>query len=181
LVGVGTVLADDPLLTDRSGHPRRRPILRVVLDSRLRLPLESQVARTADKDVLVLCSLAEEKRKRQLQEKGIRVEQITATGHDGRPDMSAVIRRLGELEITSVLIEGGALINGAALSAGVVDKLFLYYAPKILAGTEAVPFAAGDGFHSMNEAPQVKGISFHHFGDEFAVEGYLRDPYADAI
>jgi diaminohydroxyphosphoribosylaminopyrimidine deaminase/5-amino-6-(5-phosphoribosylamino)uracil reductase len=181
MVGVGTVLADDPLLTDRSGHPRRRPILRIVVDSRLRLPLESQIARTANDDVLVFCSLAEENRKRRLQAKGIRVEQITANGSDGRPAMAAVMHRLGELEITSVLLEGGALVNGAALSAGVVDRVFLYYAPKILAGTESVPFAAGAGFLSMEEAPQVKGIRFHHFGDEFAVEGHLRDPYEDAI
>ena len=180
MVGVGTVLADDPLLTDRSGHSRRRPLLRVVLDSRLRLPLESQVASTAQDDVLVFCSLAEEKRKQQLREKGIRVEQIAANGN-GRPNMAAVVRRLGELDITSVLLEGGALVNGAALSTGVVDKVFLYYAPKILAGTESIPFATGDGFRDMSEAPQVKGIRFHHFGDEFAVEGYLRDPYGDAI
>jgi diaminohydroxyphosphoribosylaminopyrimidine deaminase/5-amino-6-(5-phosphoribosylamino)uracil reductase len=177
LVGVGTVLADDPLLTDRSGHPRRRPLLRVVLDSRLRFPLESRVARTANDDVLVLCSLAEEKRKQQLREKGIRVEQIAAKGSDGRPSLAAVIRRLGELEITSLVVEGGAMVNWAVLSAGVADKVFLYYAPKILGGTESVPFAAGEGFRSMNDAPRVTGIHFHHFEDEFAVEGYLRDPY----
>jgi diaminohydroxyphosphoribosylaminopyrimidine deaminase/5-amino-6-(5-phosphoribosylamino)uracil reductase len=181
MVGVGTVLADDPLLTDRSGHPRRRPILRVVLDSRLRLPLDSQVARTAKDDVLVFCSLAEEKRKQQLKEKGIRVEQITANGSDGRPALAAVMRRLGELEITGVLLEGGAQINGAALSSGVVDGVFLYYAPKILAGTQSISFATGDGFNTMNDAPRVKGIRFHHFEDEFAVEGYLRDPYDPAI
>jgi diaminohydroxyphosphoribosylaminopyrimidine deaminase/5-amino-6-(5-phosphoribosylamino)uracil reductase len=181
MVGVGTVLADDPLLTDRSGHPRRRPILRVVLDSRLRLPLDSQVARTAKDDVLVFCSLAEEKRKQQLKEKGIRVEQITANGSDGRPALAAVMRRLGELEITSVLLEGGAQINGAALSSGVVDGVFLYYAPKILAGTQSISFATGDGFNTMNDAPRVKRIRFRHFEDEFAVEGYLRDPYDPAI
>ena len=123
MVGVGTVLADNPLLTDRSGKPRRRPFLRVVLDSRLRLPLESRVAQTAHDDLLVLCSFAEQNRMRALQEKGIRVEQIAATG-DGRPDMQAVMRRLGETAITSVLIEGGTLVNWAALAAGVVDKVF---------------------------------------------------------
>jgi diaminohydroxyphosphoribosylaminopyrimidine deaminase/5-amino-6-(5-phosphoribosylamino)uracil reductase len=116
-----------------------------------------------------------------LQEKGIRIEQITANGNDGRPAMAAVMRRLGELDIISVLLEGGALVNGAALSSGVVDKVFLYYAPRILAGTESIPFAGGEGFRSMNEAPRVKEIRFHHFDDEFAVEGYLRDPYDDAI
>ena len=178
MVGVGTVLADDPLLTDRSGKPRRRPFLRVVLDSRLRLPLESQLVRTAQNDVLVLCSFAEQNCMRELREKGIRVEQIAASD-DGRPDMQAVVRRLGEIGVTSVLVEGGGLVNWAALAAGVVDKVFLYYTPKILAGTESVPFAAGAGFRHMNEAPQVKELRFHHFGDEFAVEGYLRDPYGE--
>ena len=162
MVGVGTVRADNPLLTDRSGHPRRQPILRVVLDSLLRLPLDSKLAQTANGDVLVLCSFAEEKRKQELTARGIRVEQV-ATSSDGRPDMAAVMRRLGELQVTSLLLEGGALTNGAALSSGVVDKVFLYYAPKILAGTESVPFATGTGFHDMKSAPRVKGYSVSPF------------------
>jgi diaminohydroxyphosphoribosylaminopyrimidine deaminase/5-amino-6-(5-phosphoribosylamino)uracil reductase len=75
------------------------------------------------------------------------------------------------------MIEGGATVNGAALAAGVVDRVFLYYAPKILGGTGSVPFAAGAGFHRVNEAAQVKGLQLHRFGEDFAVEGYLRDPY----
>jgi diaminohydroxyphosphoribosylaminopyrimidine deaminase/5-amino-6-(5-phosphoribosylamino)uracil reductase len=180
LVGVGTVIADDPLLTDRTGHPRRRPLLRVILDSRLRLPLESRAVKSAQNDVLVFCSFAEEKKKKQLQERGIRVEQIPTTAADGRPDMRGIVRRLGEMEITSLLIEGGAVVNWAALASGIVDKVFLYYAPKILAGTGSVPFAAGAGFGRMSDAASVKGIKLHRFGEDFAVEGYLRDPYADS-
>jgi diaminohydroxyphosphoribosylaminopyrimidine deaminase/5-amino-6-(5-phosphoribosylamino)uracil reductase len=179
LVGVGTVVADDPLLTDRSGQPRRRPLLRVILDSRLRLPTESRLVHTAKDDVLVLCSLVEEKRKRQLQELGIRVEHIAASAPDGRPDLEAVVRRLGELEITSLLIEGGALVNWAALASGIVDKVFLYYAPKILAGTGSVPFAAGAGFRRLRDAAHLKSFQLHRFGEDFAVEGYLRDAYVD--
>jgi diaminohydroxyphosphoribosylaminopyrimidine deaminase / 5-amino-6-(5-phosphoribosylamino)uracil reductase len=179
MVGVGTIIADDPLLTDRSGRPRRRPLLRVIVDSRLRLPLESRAVRTAKDDVLVLCSFAEEKRKKQLQSHGIRVQQIAALAGDGRPDMAGIVRCLGEMEITSLLIEGGAMINWAALASGIVDKVFLYYAPKILAGTGSVPFAAGAGFRHMADAAYVKSIHLHRFGEDFAVEGYLRDPYAD--
>lgn len=179
MAGVGTVVADDPLLTDRSGQPRRRPLLRVILDSRLRLPVESRLAHTAKDDVLVLCSFAEEKRKRQLQERGIRVEQVPASASDGRPDLEAVARRLGELEITSLLIEGGALVNWAALASGIVDKVFLYYAPKILAGTGSVPFAAGAGFRRMRDAAHLKSFQLHRFEEDFAVEGYLRDPYGE--
>jgi diaminohydroxyphosphoribosylaminopyrimidine deaminase/5-amino-6-(5-phosphoribosylamino)uracil reductase len=179
LVGVGTVIADDPLLTDRSGRPRRRPLLRVVLDSRLRLPLESRVAKTAQDDVLVLCSFAEEKRKKQLLKLGVRVEQLPTANSEGHPDMAAVIRLLGEMEITSLMIEGGAIVNAAALSAGIVDKIFLYYAPRILGGTASVPFAGGAGFASINDAAYVKSTRLHHFAEDFAVEGYLKDPYAD--
>ncbi len=179
LVGVGTVIADNPLLTDRSGLPRRRPLLRVIVDSHLRLPLESRIVQTASNDVLVLCSFAEEKRKQQLQNKGIQVEQIASAGPNGRPDVQAICRRLGEREITSVMIEGGAMVNWTALASGAADKVFFYYSPKILAGTGSVPFAAGPGFRKMSEAAHLKGLRLHRFGEDFAVEGYLRDPYLD--
>jgi len=179
LVGVGTIIADDPLLTDRSGSPRRRPLLRVIVDSRLRLPLESRVVSTAHDDVLVVCSFAEEKRKQVLRERSIRVEQLPAATTDGRPNMESIVRLLGEPEITSVLIEGGAMINWAALHSGIVDKVFLYYAPKILAGAGSVPFATATGLPRMNDAAHVKSIRLHRFGEDFAVEGYLRDPYRD--
>jgi diaminohydroxyphosphoribosylaminopyrimidine deaminase/5-amino-6-(5-phosphoribosylamino)uracil reductase len=178
MVGVGTIIADDPLLTDRTGMPRRRPLLRVVLDSRLRLPLESRLVKTAKGDVLVFCSFAEEKKKRELEQHGARVEQVPLGSNDGRPDLSRVAERLGEMEIASLLIEGGALVNWAALAAGIVDKVFFYYAPKILAGTGAVPFATGAGFRRMSEAAVVKDVTLHRFGEDFAVEGYIRDPYA---
>jgi diaminohydroxyphosphoribosylaminopyrimidine deaminase/5-amino-6-(5-phosphoribosylamino)uracil reductase len=179
MVGVGTIIADNPLLTDRSGRVRRRPLLRVIVDSRLRLPLDSRVVKTAKNDALVLCSFAEEKKKQQLLDAGIRVEQIAAMTADGRPDMTGISQYLGELEITSLLIEGGAMINWAALASGIVDKVFLYYAPKILAGTGSVPFAAGYGFRRMSDAAYVKSIKLHRFGEDFAVEGYVKDPYSE--
>jgi len=179
LVGVGTVIADDPQLTDRSGRPRRRPLLRVILDSRLRLPLQSRVVKTAQDDLLVLCSFAEEKKRKQLEQRGVRVEQIPQPTAEGHPDLTGVLKHLGEREITSLMIEGGAMVNWAALSSGIVDKIFFYYAPKILAGTGAVPFSAGAGFAHLGDAAQVKSVRLHRFGEDFAVEGYLRDPYGD--
>lgn len=180
LVGVGTVIADDPLLSDRSGRSRRRPLLRVILDSRLRLPLRSKLVQNANHDVLVLCAFAEEKRKKELQDHGLRVEQISDVTADGRPDVKRVIEALGKMEITSLMLEGGAAVNWAALAAGVVDKVFLYYAPKILAGTLAMPFASGEGFRGMSDAAYVRSFRLHRFGEDFAVEGYLRDPYEPA-
>lgn len=192
MVGVNTVLADDPLLTDRTGLPRRRPLLRVIIDSRLRLPLNSRLVKTANKDLIVFCALADEKRRRELESRGIMVEQLPLYRYEelnvvgsrpiksasGRPDMWKLVKRLGEMQITSLMIEGGALINWTALAAGIVDKVFLYYAPKILAGTGAVPFASGEGFLRMEEAARVRQLTLHRFGEDFAVEGYLHDPYA---
>lgn len=183
LVGAGTILADNPLLTDRSGRPRRRPLLRVILDSRLRLPVESRlvqdVAKSGRNDVLVFCGSADESKRAQLEERGVRVDKVAAFERDARPDLTAILHRLGELEITSLMIEGGATVNWNALAASVVDKVFLYYAPKILAGTGSIPFAAGAGFSQISQAAQVRQLHLHRFGEDFAVEGYLRDPYAE--
>jgi diaminohydroxyphosphoribosylaminopyrimidine deaminase/5-amino-6-(5-phosphoribosylamino)uracil reductase len=186
LVGVGTILADDPLLTDRSGKPRRRPLLRVILDSHLRLPLESRLVQSvatevaAKNDVLVFNSSAgeEKEKKSELEARGVRVEEVPPGGSDGRPDIHAILRRLGQLEITSLMIEGGAAVNGAVLASGVVDKVFLYYAPKILAGAGSVPFTTGNGSRQPEEQ-EVSHPQLHRFGDDFAVEGYLHDPYED--
>ena len=150
--------------------------MRVVLDSRLRLSPDSRLAKTAHNDVLVFCSFAEENKRSELEKRGIGVEQVPLGSSDGRPDLHCIIRRLGEMEITSLLIEGGALVNWAALAANVVDKVFLYYAPKILAGPGSVPFAAGSGHRRMSEAV-VRNVTLYRFGEDFAVEGYLHDPY----
>ena len=195
VVGVGTVIADDPLLTDRTGLPRRRPLLRVILDSRLRIPLESRVVKTAREDVLVYCCFAEEKKRRELESRGVAVEQVPmrpgasdgtilfpagTPAVDSRPDLARVMADLGRREITSLIIEGGAMVNWAALAASVVDKVFFYYAPKILAGSGSIPFALGAGYPRMSEAAQVKKLALHRVGEDFAVEGYLRDPYEEA-
>ena len=176
MAGVGTVIADDPLLTDRSGLPRRRPLLRVLLDSWLRLPPDSRLVKTAHDDVLVLYSQADEAKKQELEKLGIQIEHIPPAHPDGRPDLTAVLHHLGQREITSVLIEGGATVNWTALSSGVVDKLFLYYAPKIL-GEGAVPFAASGGAPGSHGMLLAHRLELHQFGEDFAVEGYLKDPY----
>jgi diaminohydroxyphosphoribosylaminopyrimidine deaminase/5-amino-6-(5-phosphoribosylamino)uracil reductase len=183
LAGVGTILADDPLLNDRSGRPRRRPLLRVILDSHLRLPPESRLVQSAmngdffKNDVLIFCSSGDDKKKKRLEAHGIRVEQVPSS--DQRPDIGMVLRRLGELEITSVMIEGGATVNGTALASKIVDRVFLYYAPRILAGAGSVPFASGTGFRDMKDSLQLNHLQLHRFGEDFAVEGYLRNPYEE--
>ena len=112
-----------------------------------------------------------------LEKLGLRVEQVAAHS-DGRPNLPDVMRHLAKYDITSVLIEGGATVNWTALSSGVVDKLFLFYAPKIL-GEGAVPFAASAGPGHTHVALAARRLRLHQFGEDFAVEGYLRDVYQE--
>jgi len=170
LVGVGTVLADNPLLTDRSGLARRRPLLRVIADSQLRLPIESRLLRGGAEGVVVFCVAEYDKRKSDLERAGARVEKVSGDAN-GRVDLKAVMQCLGEMEIMSVMIEGGSAVNTAALAAGIVDKVFFYYAPEIF----------GDGVPLARETSQVllRQIQMHCFGDDFALEGYIREPYGN--
>jgi len=173
LTGIGTILADDPLLTDRSGLPRRRKLLRVVLDSRLRLPLHSRLVKSAENDVLAVTALPKEHaRARRLERAGVEV--LRAARRSGRPDLRAVLRELGRRDILSVILEAGSTLNGAALEACVVDKLFLFYAPKF-AGRHGLPLARAK---RLSLAP-LQGVIFHRFGPDFAVEGYVHDVYRE--
>jgi len=173
LTGIGTVLADDCLLTDRTGLPRSRPLLRVVLDSRLRLPLDSQMVRSSAADVLVIAtSAAPAERRRALESRGVEV--LILDGRDGRSDLRAAIEAIAQRRYLSVLIEAGAKVNWAALETGVADKIFFYYAPKILGGLESLSMAGGAGRRRRADAIRVRRTELHRITpDEFAVEGYI--------
>ncbi|HET8635439.1 MAG TPA: bifunctional diaminohydroxyphosphoribosylaminopyrimidine deaminase/5-amino-6-(5-phosphoribosylamino)uracil reductase RibD [Acidobacteriaceae bacterium] len=172
ITGIGTVLADNPLLTDRSGLPRRRPLLRVVLDSNLRLPLDSRLVQTAAADVLVFCVNPDAERRRALESAGIRIEQLGPEPDTNRVPLQRVIQRLGELEITSAMLEGGAKLNATALN-GYADKLTLFYAP-IFLGPAAVPFV------EASETIKIQPIRTRQriFGRDRQLETWLRDPWA---
>lgn len=176
LTGVGTILADDPLLTDRSDLPRRRPLLRVALDSALRLPTESKVVAGADYDLLVVCGAgADAGRERALEARRVRVLRAP----QARPDLPWLLRVLAQREITSVLIEAGAAVNAAALEADVIDKVICFYAPKILGGADALPSFGGRGLRHLRAARPVRIHSVQRFGEDLAVEGYLHDVYGN--
>lgn len=173
LTGIGTILADNPLLTDRSGLQRRRRLLRVILDSKLRLPPKSRIVETADDDILIFTAASLKSAKaRKLQNAGIEIVQVKAKA--GRLDLRAVLAELGRREILSVLLEAGPMLNGTALAAGIVHKLFLFYAPKI-AGNNRVPFALAP---SLTLSP-LRNIRTLGFGPDIALEAYLRDPFRD--
>lgn len=175
VTGIGTVLADDPLLTDRTGLPRRRKMLRVVLDSHLRLPLRSKLVRSADGDALVFTRAKENSPKASaLRRAGVEV--VRLAGHGARPDLTEAIAELGRREILGVLLEAGAILNSAALTAGIVDKMRVFLAPKVAGFTAKKP----DGPSARASLPSMQElhhIGIERFGPDFAIEGYFRDVY----
>jgi diaminohydroxyphosphoribosylaminopyrimidine deaminase/5-amino-6-(5-phosphoribosylamino)uracil reductase len=176
LTGIGTVLADDPRMTDRTGLPRRRPLLRVIVDSRLQLPWKSEIVRSSRGDVLVFTRQPLRSAKaRTLKQAGVEVVQIRARGQ--HVDLCEVLRELGRREILSVILEAGGNLNGAMLVSGLVDKIMLFYAAKIL-GTVTVPVASHIR-KPINKIRALRNITLHRFGPDFAVEGYFRDVYRD--
>src|SRR5437763_1233538 len=123
LTGIGTVLADDCLLNDRSGHARCRPLLRIVMDSQLRLPLDSKMVRSAAGDVVVVTtSAANVERRKALEARGIQV--LSFNGPGGRADLLSVVEWLGRERYLSLMIEAGSKLNWTALENGLVDRIF---------------------------------------------------------
>jgi diaminohydroxyphosphoribosylaminopyrimidine deaminase / 5-amino-6-(5-phosphoribosylamino)uracil reductase len=173
LTGIGTVLEDDCLLTDRSGLQRSRPLLRVVVDSQLRLPLHSKMVRSAASDVLVVCtSAAATARRKALEERDIQV--LVADGQYGRTDLVAVVRYLAERRYLSLMVEAGSSVNWAMLDGGIADKVFFYYAPKILGGLKSLPVAGGIGRQRRVDAIQLDRLKVRTIStNEFAVEAYV--------
>ena len=173
LTGIGTVLSDDPLLTDRSGLPRRRPLLRVVADSLLRISLESQMVESFQDDLMIATTTAAPARRvAALEGRGIPVKVFDAPA--GRVDLSAIVAWLGEQRMISLVIEAGSKLNWGVLDAGIVDKALLYYAPKILGGLDALPMAGGIGRRSRSGAIRLHGVStLFVSADEFVVEAYV--------
>ncbi|HZS52974.1 MAG TPA: dihydrofolate reductase family protein, partial [Bryobacteraceae bacterium] len=173
LTGIGTVMEDDCLLTDRSGRERSRPLLRIVLDSQLRIPLTSKMAKTAKGDVLVVgTSAAPQQRKEALEAAGIQV--LVADGTGGRTDPRQVLQYLAQQKYLSLVVEAGSKINWTMLDSNLADKVLFYYAPKILGGLKSLPVAGGQGRMRRADAILLDRLSVHPVStNEFAVEAYV--------
>jgi diaminohydroxyphosphoribosylaminopyrimidine deaminase/5-amino-6-(5-phosphoribosylamino)uracil reductase len=173
LTGIGTVLADDCRLTDRTGEERSRPLLRIVLDSQLRLPLESRLATSCRSDVLVVTTSAgSAERRKRLEAMGVRVE--VRERRDGRVSLPSVLELLAREKYLSLMIEAGSKVNWSVLESGFADKMFFYYAPKILGGLQSLPVAGGVGRRRRKDALRVNNVRLHSIApDEFAVEAWL--------
>jgi diaminohydroxyphosphoribosylaminopyrimidine deaminase / 5-amino-6-(5-phosphoribosylamino)uracil reductase len=178
MTGIGTIIADDPLLTDRSGLPRRRPLLRVILDSRPRLSPKSQVVRSAQGDVLVFtCASPSSARAKRLSRAGVEIFQVRRLR--GRTDLRAVLQELGRRDILSMMLEAGPLLNQAALEADLVEKVRLFYAPTLVGLGSSLPGLPPGKSSRALRVHELFGLHTENFGPDFAVEGYLHDVYRD--
>lgn len=172
LTGVDTVLADNPLLTDRSGKARRRPLLRVLLDSTLRTPVDAQVVRSAQNDLVIFTVSQDPARREALESAGVRVEVLSPQVEmPGRVPPKAVLDVLGREGILTLLTETGSRLNTALMTAGLVDRLTIFTSPQIL-GSDAVP-----AFHSLAEPVQLKNAELKHYGEDACLSALLRDPW----
>jgi diaminohydroxyphosphoribosylaminopyrimidine deaminase/5-amino-6-(5-phosphoribosylamino)uracil reductase len=176
LTGIGTILVDDPRMSDRTGKPRRRRLLRAVVDSRLRMPLRSNLVKSAQGDVAVFTTRPTDSPKaRALARAGVEVVRVAA--RRGHVDLKAVIRELGRRQMLNVLLEAGAELNGAALEIGIVDKMIFFYAPKIM-GPAGVPMASVSP-RWFEKAPALTNLRGYPYGQDFFIEGYFHDVYRD--
>lgn len=173
LTGLGTVVQDDCLLTDRSGLERSRPLLRIVLDSQLRIPLHSKMITSAKEDVLVVgTSAAPKERRAALERAGVRV--LIADGPGGRTDPRKVVEYLAKERYLSLMVEAGSKVNWTMLDSQIADKVLFYYAPKILGGMKSLPVAGGQGRQRRIDAILLERLTVHPVSkDEFAVEAYI--------
>lgn len=168
LVGAGTVTTDDPLLTDRSGLPRRRPLVRVVLDDQLRLSPESQLATTTSQAPVIVFGDPALPGAADLRAQGIEIV------NSQRRDLQRVLHELGSRSLQSVLVEGGSTIAGESLDAGLVNKVTFFIAPKIVGGTEAPSAVGGCGVAAMAEAIELDNVTVVQRGKDIEVTGYPR-------
>ena len=169
LTGIDTVLCDDPLLTDRSGQRRRRPLLRVVLDSALRLPLDSKLVATAQNDVLVFTTSGDQSRINPLQSRGVRVEVLPPESN--RVPLGKVLDILGSENILALLTETGSRLNSALLAEELIDRLQCFIAPQIM-GSAAVP-----AFSGLDHLLRFENIETEHCGNDLSLTTLLRDPW----
>lgn len=173
LTGLGTVLEDDCLLTDRSGLERSRPLLRIVLDSQLRIPLGSKMVTSAKGDVLVVgTSIAPVERRKALESAGVQV--FISDGPGGRTDPLKVLDYLAQHRYLSLMVEAGSKVNWSMLDSQIADKILFYYAPKILGGLKSLPVAGGQGRMKRSDALLLDRLTIHPVSkNEFAVEAYV--------
>lgn len=182
MVGIGTVLADDPMLNCRLEGTNRQPI-RIIADTHLRIPLESKIVKTA-KEIRTIIAVGESVQfsGNGQETENTRAEQLKAAGaellflpeKDGHIDLKTLMKRLGSMGIDGILLEGGSDFAFAALKAGIVDKARIYIAPKLIGGRSAPCCIGGEGFGRLSEAAELAGMKAYSSGKDIFLEGLVK-------
>ncbi|MDD2568815.1 MAG: bifunctional diaminohydroxyphosphoribosylaminopyrimidine deaminase/5-amino-6-(5-phosphoribosylamino)uracil reductase RibD [Clostridia bacterium] len=174
MVGIGTVLYDDPMLTTRLENKKGKDPARIIVDSTAKIPLEAKVLNLESEAPTIIATTekAEKTKIKSLQQKGAQI--ITTPLLDNGVDLKFLMQALGEQKIDSVLLEGGSTLNYSALNQGIVDKLNVFIAPKIIGGANAKTAVGGHGKELMEEAFQLSELQVYHFGNDILLEGYIR-------
>ncbi|MBX3243885.1 MAG: bifunctional diaminohydroxyphosphoribosylaminopyrimidine deaminase/5-amino-6-(5-phosphoribosylamino)uracil reductase RibD [Acidobacteria bacterium] len=168
MVGSTTALVDDPALTDRSGKTRRRPLVRVILDNNLRLPLTGKLVKTAkETPTLVMTNCLDMLKIRPLQDAGVEVVPVS----EGARNLTGVLEELKKRDIQSVLVEGGTAVAGAFVDARLVDKVTFIMAPIVIGG-QAPAAIGGKGVESLQEALKLRDVTVTNHGADIEVTGY---------
>ncbi len=175
MIGINTVKQDDPSLTTRLNDLKGHDPFRIILDTHLAISENAKVLRlnSASDTIIVTGNSISEKKKTQIENKRIRI--IKSPVKDGLIDLDSLMDRLGDFNITSVLIEGGSRVIAKALDEKIVDKIIFFYAPKIMGGDDGVPVCKGQGPDLMKDCIPVKDINVRRFGDDVMIEGYIKD------
>jgi diaminohydroxyphosphoribosylaminopyrimidine deaminase/5-amino-6-(5-phosphoribosylamino)uracil reductase len=175
MAGIGTVQADNPLLTTRLHGKRGKDPIRVIVDSSLKVSPRAKVFNPHSQAGVIIATTknASERKKKQLDKAGAKV--LTIDSENGRVGLKKLMIALGKLEISSLLIEGGTRLATAALEDGIVDKIVFFYAPKILGGRLAPGITAGEGVEHINRALKVSDLKVRRCGEDILVEGYIRN------
>ena len=170
LVGIGTILRDDPLLTARVRGGRDPH--RIVLDSRLKTPEEARIIRTSpSKAIIAATALAPKHKIERFEKRGVRI--FIFDSKEGMVDLKSCVSRLGEIGITSLLVEGGSQVNGSFLDEGLIDKLLLFLSPKLMGDPQAPGIFGGRGISNLQEAIALKEMKTKKIGEDMLIQGYL--------
>lgn len=171
MVGIGTVLADNPALTARLDRPTRNPI-RIIVDSRARTPLDSNVV--SDRQAKTIIAVTERAPKENIDRLRAEGIEIISTGEGDHVDLRRLLKELAAQEITSVMLEGGGTLNFSMLRAGLVDRINAFIAPKVIGGRTALTAVEGEGFTQLDQAVELINVETEMLGGDVLISGYIR-------
>jgi len=174
MVGINTVLWDDPLLTTRLPGGGGRDPTRIVLDTHLRMPCEARLLSASDTARTVIATSTAAPREKRLQLEAAGAKVLIVEGDGPRVSLGPLMDQLGAMQITSILLEGGGELHCSALRASIVDKVLYFLAPKLIGGRSAPMAIGGEGFARLEEAVALERMQVRQLDGDLLIEGYVR-------